>query len=362
MAEETLEKQLKESQKRILKPGKKFLNALAHYLNFLNPLGTTAHDHKTEEGKSTFKSQKHNDITWIDIENPKRKDIQQLSDDYSFHPLHLEACLAKGQLDRVEKEEKYLFILLHSPSYHADTDKITTNKIYIFLGKNYLITIHPDSAHVVSDMFKKTESDKEQQEQFFKKSSGFLLYNILDTLIKDTATLRKTILQELDEIDDVVFDTKVSGIYEISMLRQRIVRLRRVIGALRKILLELVGTQSDFTSGMTRYYKSISNEADKLWDTLEEAKETIEIYKDADFTVSTEKTNKILTVLTVIFTFTIPTTIVGTLYGMNILLPGGIEAGSWLFLGPFTTFYLIVSASVLSILSMLLYFKYKEWF
>ena len=61
---------------------------------------------------------------------------------------------------------------------------------------------------------------------------------------------------------------------------------------------------------------------------LEEARETMEIYKDTDFMLSTEKTNKVLTVLTMIFTLTMPTTLTGTLYGMNVVLPGadlGIE-------------------------------------
>lgn len=347
--------------KLLIKPAEKIADTLKHYAKVLNPLAANGNGDNEEERKSTINVQKHHDITWIDVENPKRKDITELAKEYDFHPLHVEACLLRSQLDRVEKEDKYLFILLHSPTYSADQDKVITNKVCFFLGKNYLITIHGDSPLIISDLFKACETDKEQSDAFFKKSPGFLLYNILDGLIKDTGSLRKVILQEVDEIEDIVFDVKVSGVYKISQLRQKVIRSRRIIGSFRKTMQELAADQSDFTSGMTRYYKSIANEADKLWDTMEDARETIEIYKDADFTVSTEKTNKILTVLTVIFTLTIPSTIFGTFYGMNILLPGGLEAGPWIFWGPFTTFYIIVSVSVVSVILMLWYFKYKNW-
>ena len=60
---------------------------------------------------------------------------------------------------------------------------------------------------------------------------------------------------------------------------------------------------------------------------MEEAKETVEIYKDTDYMLSQEKTNKILGVLTIVFTLSIPATVIGTFYGMNINLPGGSETG-----------------------------------
>jgi magnesium transporter len=113
---------------------------------------------------------------------------------------------------------------------------------------------------------------------------------------------------------------------------------------------------------LSRYFSNNAKNANKLLETIEEAKETIEIYKDADFTASTEKTNEILAVLTLIFTFTIPPTVIGTFFGMNILLPGGIETGPWLFLGKYTTLILIITLSILFVSAMFWYFKKKKWF
>lgn len=95
---------------------------------------------------------------------------------------------------------------------------------------------------------------------------------------------------------------------------------------------------------------------------MDEAQETIEIFKDADFTTSTEQTNQILAVLTLVFTFTIPVTVLGTLYGMNVPLPGGTEFGMWTGFGPYTTAILIAIVSLFMALVMYLYFKTKRWF
>lgn len=358
--EDTLDKQLREVQKLLATPGKKIASAIYPILNFLNPLGRSS-EYQTK--KSSTKIQKHNDITWVDIENPSRKEINRLAEEYLFHPLHLEASLLKGQLPQIEKENQYLFLLLHVPSYNILENRIATNQVCIFLGKNYLVTIHEDSVPGIRNLFNVCEGDKEQCDAYFKKSSGYLLYNVIDGLIKDTSALIQAISQELDQIEDIVFDVRRSVAYQIGQLRQKIIRLRRMLGFLKKILEDLAPIINEITGdNLSRYYQNITKMINKLRETVEEAKETIEIYKDADFTLSTEKTNETLALLTIIFTLTIPATVLGTFYGMNILLPGGIETGSWTFLGPFTTFIVIITASIVLFLLMLWYFKKKDWF
>ena len=94
---------------------------------------------------------------------------------------------------------------------------------------------------------------------------------------------------------------------------------------------------------------------------LDESKETIEIYKDTDFMLSTEKTNKILAILTILFTLSIPITVIGTFYGMNVNLPGGIQTGSWNFFGTYTTLIVVLMTSIVSVLLMLWYFRRLGW-
>jgi magnesium transporter len=63
--------------------------------------------------------------------------------------------------------------------------------------------------------------------------------------------------------------------------------------------------------------------------------------------LSTEKINKILGILTILFTLSIPATVIGTFYGMNIELPGGMEeTGSSHFFGDYTTFIVIILVSI----------------
>src|SRR6185437_12330235 len=154
-----------------------------------------------------------------------------------------------------------------------------------------------------------------------------------------------------------------SDAQEIGKMRQKIVRLMRVIGPKRAVFEDLTEQIESFAGhDMAKYFSNSTKTVNKLWEVIGESKETVEIYKDADFTISTERTNQTLTVLTLIFTFTIPVTVIGALYGTNVLLPGGIEAGSWTFLGPYTAFIVLIALSALTAIGMYAYFKKKKWF
>jgi magnesium transporter len=111
---------------------------------------------------------------------------------------------------------------------------------------------------------------------------------------------------------------------------------------------------------LTLYFDDVKDHIDKVLEALEESKETIEIYKDTDYMLSTEKTNKILAVLTILFTLSIPATVIGSFYGMNVNLPGD-ETEPWNFFGPYTTLIVVLIMSTLSALLMIWYFRRLGW-
>lgn len=309
-----------------------------------------------------MRTQQHHGVTWVDIGNPTRKEIGELATAYSFHPVHLEESLLTGHLPQVEREKDYVFLLLHMPGTDA-AGNVVSDQLAVFLGKNYLVTLHKGAKDELSKLFVQCERDEQLREAYFRRSAGYLLYHLLDGLFKNTSEIVQDILEELDEIEGVVFAEKETASYEIGQLRQKITKLRRLTDFLKEILGDLAGDISKFTGeDLSRQYRGVVKTVNRLVVALDEAKETVEIFKDADFTASSAKTNQVLAVLTIIFTLTIPATILGTFYGMNIPLPGGIEDGAWMFLGPYTTFALVLTVSTVLAFMMAWYFWKRRWF
>jgi magnesium transporter len=307
---------------------------------------------------------RNNGLTWIDIQNPTRDMIAKLGEKYSFHELNVEDCLSKIQIPKVDKYKDHIFIILHFPTTDKKTKKTTLrfSQLSIFAGANFLVTVHQGDLKPLEEMFSLCKQNDKLRETYMGKSSGYLLHSIIDVLVDDLLHMLMKVVGNLEDIEDAVFDDKVAVVKEISLLRREITTLRRVVFPLKRIVLEVTKDIQKFSDeDLTQYFNDVGDHIDKVLEVLEGSRETIEIYKDTDFMLSTEKTNEILAVLTILFTLSIPVTIIGTFYGMNMNLPGGIQTGSWTFFGTYTTMIIVVLITIACTLIMLLYFRRVGW-
>jgi magnesium transporter len=93
----------------------------------------------------------------------------------------------------------------------------------------------------------------------------------------------------------------------------------------------------------------------KICSTLDECKEIIEVFSDTDFRLGTDRVNRILRVLNILATITLPFIIISSIYGMNVFMPGSIEKGEH------TAFIVIIVVSIVITCSMLIFFRRKRW-
>src|SRR5919108_871017 len=304
----------------------------------------------------------NNGFLWIDIQKPTRDKLNTLAKKYPFHELNLEDCLSKIQIPKINRYEDHVFIILHFPSMEKDITIPRFSQLSIFAGVDYLVTVHQGDLKPLIELFQLCKQSDKQRQNIMGKSPGYLLHSIIDVLVDDLLHILMKVVGNLDDIEDVVFDEKRSDAKQISLLRREITTLRRIVIPLRRTVLEMTKDIQKFSEeDLTPYFADVEDHIEKILETLEESKETVEIYKDTDFMLSTEKSNKILAVLTILFTLSIPATVTGAFYGMNVNLPGGIETGSWTFFGMYTTLIVIVIISTIPALLMIWYFRRLGW-
>lgn len=304
-------------------------------------------------------------FSWIDLQNPDRSDVERLAAKYNFNSLNIEDCMTKFELPKLDSYEDHFFVILHFPPLSQKTGMTKNSQLSIFLGNDYLVTVHQGDLEPLVDLVNicKSDSDKQRKERLLERPSGFLLHEIIDILVDDLLHTSRRIIANLDDLEDGVFDETKSVARNIALLRREISKHRRIAAPLKKFVLEIAKNVKKFTGGgddLMLYFDDVIDHIDKVIETLEESRETMEIYKDTDFVLSTEKTNKVLAVLTIIFTLAIPATVIGTFYGMNVTLPGGI-GNDMLVFGPYTVFVIIILASAIPAVLMFAYFKKLGW-
>ena len=313
------------------------------------------HPQQSQITPSRIETIQGNGFTWTDIQNPDRAEIEKLGTMYNFSPLNLDDSISKIQLAKIDTYDDHSFIILHFPPPVIKRGMSRFNQLSVFIGKDYLITIHYGELKPLVEMVNSCKDNQIIRNDLLSSSPGYLLYKIADVLVDDLLHTLRRILANLDEIEDDVFDENISTPKKISLLRREITILRRIVHPLRKTMMDTSKNTQRFSKpddDLAIHFDDVIDHIDKVAETLDEAKETMEIYKDTDFMLSSEKSNKILGVLTIIFTLTIPPSVISTIYGMNVNIPGGIETGSWTFMGPYTTFIIILLISAIPAIGM----------
>jgi magnesium transporter len=241
----------------------------------------------------------------------------------------LEDCLSRRQLSKIDEYEQYLFVIFHLPVYDKRTRVSTTRQWSVFVGDKFLVTLHPTRLTAPDAVFRECESSEEVKKEYLSHGSGYLLYLILDQALDDYFPILGKIMSLMEDVEDNVFDEEVEEAKEISILRRDILTQRHVMFPTRTLLVELENKLKRFSKkDLSVYYGDLMDHMNKICENLDECKETIEVFKDADYVLSGYRANNVIRILAVMLAVVLPFLVVSGVYGMRVVLPGGLDEGS----------------------------------
>ena len=300
-------------------------------------------------------------MTWHHVRATSVADLDFVGRLFLVNPFDIQDCVSQKQLPTVVSRKDYLFAILHFPHLLPEKRTVVPRQISIFLADHVLVTVYQEDLPALDPILAQCK-DAAAAGELLGQGPGDLLWRILDVLVEDLFPLLAKLLEALEAVEDRVFDDRVSAAIPVNFLRRDIADHRRILFQMEGMIGEIrIKAKRYSRSDLDLHYEDLHDRVVNVWHTLESAMERVEIFKDADFILSTEKTNKILAVLTIMFTFSIPVTIVGALMGMNVVLPGGTEAGPWTFLGRYTTFWIALACSVVPTALMVYLFRRWRW-
>ena len=307
-----------------------------------------------KEGKLNLQSLTWGELTWINIEHPTEKEIEYLAQNYPFHPLDLDDCLSRIQRPKIDKYKDYLFLVFHFPVFHKEARVTRASQLSVFIGPNYLITLHRGELKPLVKLFKECEIDEESRQENFSAGSGYLLYRIIDRLVDYCIPISNKMLDNIEDVEDGIFsNTRRSQIKGISVLRRDIIAFRRIIWPMRAVIGSLEPNVRRFTKmDLSVYFGDTVDHLDRIWDALDEYKELIEGLNDTHDSLMTNHTNTIIRLLTIISTILLPTTLIASIWGMNMDLPFKSSSHSFIYI-------VLIMAGIIG--GMLYFFRRKKW-
>lgn len=305
-------------------------------------------------GEPSVRSLTWEKLTWVDIERPTETETSYLAERYPFHPLDLDDCLSKIQLPKIDEYEDYLFMVFHFPVFNPQARVTTPSQVSIFVGEQYLITLHQGDLKPLVTFFKSCQTNEKVREESMGRSSGYLLYLILDRLVSYCFPILNKIGENIESVEDRIFSETPGGtVRDVAVLRRDLISFRRIVGPQTEAV-ELLEQREwpILKEDPAVYFGDIADHLRKIGHTLDDYKDVVEGLSDTNNTLTSFRINEVIRVLTVISTIILPMTLVASVVGMNIW-PMPIDSPA-VFAG-------IVVAMVIVIGGMLAFFRSRRW-
>jgi magnesium transporter len=275
-------------------------------------------------------------LSWFYIEKPTSDEVAFLAHRFHFHPLDLDDVLSRIQRPKIDVYKDYLFIVLHFPVFDKENRITRPSETDIFIGENYVVTVDcSGDLRPLARFFQECETDKRNRERYLGQSSGFLLYHLLDRLVGSCFPILDKITRNIDDIEDIILTRPVPGtVREIALIRRDLISFRRVIHPQIAVIETLEKGEYPFLREEEEiYFGDIADHIRKIWGGLEDGKEVIDGLADTSNWLTSHRIQEIMRILTIIMGLLAPPTLIASIYGMNIALPGGINSGTLLTLG-----------------------------
>jgi magnesium transporter len=293
-------------------------------------------------------------LRWYSIERPREADRDWLENEFGFHPLDLEDVASRNQRPKLDSYDEYLFIVLHFPVFDKPSGRLLTAEVDLFVGPDFLITLPNEPLPPLAAMFDRLESRDDQREQTFAKGPGYLLYKLVDTCVDASfPMLRKTGLK-LERIEDEIFEGRSREVVrDISDAKQEIINFRKIVRPMRAVLRDLERTKQRYLhEDLEIYFDDISDAAERMWDILENFKEVAEGLEDTNESVLSHRLNDSLRILTAVSVILLPLTLVASIFGMNVRVPGE---------GDPTAFWALIIGMAALLIVLVMYFRRRGW-
>ncbi len=296
----------------------------------------------------------HGGVRWLNIAQPGPGDQAWLEERFEFHPLAYEDVRSRNQRPKIDEYPDYVFIVLHFPVFDKAVGRLNAAELDIFVGPDFLITLPNRPIPPVSYLFDRCESSEELRDSLLSKGPGYLLYKIVDDSFDYCFPMLRKMGNKLERIEEDIFLGRSEEVVrDISNAKQEIINFRKIIRPQRPVLRDLERTKQRYMAeDIDIYFDDIVDASERIWDMLENYKEVVEALEDTNESVLAHRVNDVLRVLTAFSVVILPLTLIASIWGMNVQVPGESSGAA---------FWVVIGSMIAILGSMLAYFRRRGW-
>jgi magnesium transporter len=295
--------------------------------------------------------QQKDQFVWLDLQDPQEADIALLRDEFQFHPLVIEDATRHHERPKVEAYEGYYFIVFYCMSYDQAHNRLYTQAMNLFIGANYLVSVHQGVIGAIDDTIKRWRTNEEQ----FGSDVAVLLYELLDAIVDDYFPVIDQLAERVEDIEEQIFERfSENALQDVFALKRDLLAARRIVAPERDVLNVLIRREVPiFERNTILYLQDVYDHIVRITDSIDTYRDLLSSALDAFLSVQSNRLNQIVKVLTIASIVLMSDALIAGIYGMNFEFMPELHwtvGYSW-----------ALGLMILTAVGLIVFFRWRKW-
>jgi len=283
------------------------------------------------------------------VNDPTQDDIKLLEEKFKIHPMTLEdifSPLTRIKYEEFENNTLIVFKCINKIKKIA----ISFYTLFFVDGDNYMIVVYYKNNDTIENLI----NNYNKLESLLKRGEDYVLYYILDKEVDKYLDIKNNLSEHLRYIEEEFLKNPSREVFNKLFLKEKItIEIRQRIDSITDVCARLMKPTENFIQNeLIPYFRDVYDHAFKTNEALKTYLERINGIRNTYLSLTSNKMNQTIRILTIIMALIMPMTVLTGFYGMNIKLPIQDNPNA----------YLILIALIIVILLLMTYlFKNLGW-
>lgn len=269
-----------------------------------------------EEIRNVFESKQG--LLWVDITGASEEEGKFLDRNFHFHHLAIEDCVGDTiHAPKIDNLGSYLFIIVHGISPIVEIDVVETAELAIFMGSNFVVSIHRSPLRCTETVMQLVEDDGRPM----RHGADFLAHALIDALIDNVLPVIDRMSELSEEIEEKTIGNPQQAVLEsILKLKRSILRIYRIMAPQREVLSRLSRGEFPIIKEEARiFYRDVYDHLTHIEDLAQNIRDSAANAMEIYMSSVANRQNETMRVLSMVATIFMPLTLIVGIYGMNFV-------------------------------------------
>ncbi|HEX9084240.1 MAG TPA: magnesium transporter CorA family protein [Gemmatimonadaceae bacterium] len=255
---------------------------------------------------------------WVDVDTRDTAQVSILNDIFDFHPLAIEEAVRPESRVKLEEFDSYVLLIVRTIAFRETTDDpydLDTVNLSLFLGKNYLVTVHGEDTNPVAA----TAELLQRKPELVAHGPARLMHAIVDQAVDAYFPIIDRLDEFMDSLEEKIYGQfDQNALRDVFAVKRLVLTLRRHLAPERDALSVLTNRPSTLLTPDTQiYFRDIYDHVLRIYDSLETFRDLLSSTLDSYLTQVSNRLGMATKALSVVATVTLPFVVVSGMWGMN---------------------------------------------